>query len=130
MYKLTRNKVGETSNYKLQDASDWGVFCTIFRMVAEDKMEVLEGDRPTIGWQIRLDNPHTYIQTSPVVEIILDEPNKIVFRTKSGSKYTWEITGGHKVIEYPDFEKNKKEKEDAEDRIRKVVREAQQAAYS
>lgn len=120
MYKLTRNKVGETSYYKAEDSNDWGIYSTIFRMITEDHMEVLETHRPTIGYQVRLDNRHTFIQTSPIVEIISDEPEKVVFETKSGSKYTWEIEGEVKVIEYPDSKENNKNKEDAKDFVRRT----------
>lgn len=120
MYKLTRNKVGETSHYKAEDSNDWGIYSIIFRMITEDHMEVLETHRPTIGYQVRLDNRHTFIQTSPVVEIISDEPEKVVFETKSGSKYTWEIEGEVKVIEYPDSKENNKNKEDAKDFVRRT----------
>lgn len=112
MCRLTRMKIGENSSLSAENAKDWG-FCSIFRTV-DGNLQVLDTVRPTIGYQVRVDNPGTWLQTSPVAEIISDEPCSVVFRTVSGSIYKWEAMGEVAVLEYPDFKKNKKEKEDAE----------------
>lgn len=54
--------------------------------------------RPRVGVAMRVGTmfarsyqAQDWWQTTPVVEIIKDTPEEVVFRTRSGSEYTWKI---------------------------------------
>ena len=58
----------------------------------------VQSARPKVGTVMRVGALHTTMfgddtwwQTNLITEIIEDTPNKVVFKTKSGSIYTWEI---------------------------------------
>jgi hypothetical protein len=53
--------------------------------------------RPLVGYRMRVGSAYArsmqwqdWWQTTPVTEIVSDEPTKVVFKTQSGSEYTWE----------------------------------------
>jgi hypothetical protein len=62
----------------------------------DEKPEVLIDSRPLVGYHMRVGSTYArsfqyqdYVTTTPVIEIVSDEPTKVVFKTLSGSEYTW-----------------------------------------
>jgi hypothetical protein len=56
----------------------------------------VKGDRPIMGCLMRVGSvtartmqEQDYWTTTPVVEIVLDTPGKVIFTTRSGSTYEW-----------------------------------------
>lgn len=64
---------------------------------ADDGTVVMEHDaRPRVGVAMRVGSmfgrtfaPQDWWQTTIITEIVEDTPEKVVFKTKSGSVYTW-----------------------------------------
>jgi hypothetical protein len=66
---------------------------------AEDKQIKMENNaRPRVGVAMRVGTmfarsyqAQDWWQTTPIAEIVKDTPEEVVFRTRSGSEYTWKI---------------------------------------
>jgi hypothetical protein len=59
--------------------------------------EVIPDSRPILGYRMQVGSMYArsfsqqdWVITTPVKEIVSDEPTKVVFKTQSGSEYTWE----------------------------------------
>lgn len=64
----------------------------------EDVIQQENNARPRLGASMRVGTyfarsyqAQDYWTTTPAVEIIKDTPNEVVFKTRSGSEYTWKI---------------------------------------
>lgn len=62
------------------------------------KLDTEDNARPRLGVAMRVGtffsrsySAQDWWQTTLIAEIVSDEPEKVVFRTRSGSTYTWEI---------------------------------------
>jgi len=88
MYKLVRKSDGR---------GDSGGMSMAIKYETYDGMDACESDsRPLIGYRMRVGSIYArtmqgqdWWQTTPVVTIVSDTPNKVVFKTKSGQEYTW-----------------------------------------
>ena len=86
-YSLTRLRDG---------AGDSGPLCQI--LDPESGRVVPDSYRPTVGFGVRVGSItartyeyQDYWQTTPVSEILEDQPNYIKFKTKNGSIYEWKV---------------------------------------
>jgi hypothetical protein len=75
---------------------DSGGLYTLFRMGDDGKIEQRSDIRPTVGWAVRVGSLNArsysrqdYWTTTPVVEVLSDSPDEVVFKTRNGSIYTW-----------------------------------------
>ena len=88
MYKLI-----EKNN---TNKGDSGGLYILFRMDENGEIEKRSDIRPTVGWAVRVGSPYArsysskdYWTTTPIVEVLSDSPDEVVFKTRSGSTYTW-----------------------------------------
>jgi hypothetical protein len=75
---------------------DSGGFYVLLRMGEDGKIEQRSDIRPTVGWAVRVGSLSArsysfqdYWTTTPIVEVLSDSPDEVVFKTRSGSTYTW-----------------------------------------
>ena len=85
------------SLYRSDGAGDSGPMCNRFRKDPDTGQTVVEPGRPTLGWGLQVGSPYgrsyqsqDWWACTPITEIIEDTPDKVVFKTRSGSTYTWE----------------------------------------
>lgn len=84
------------SLYREDRAGDSGPMSNIFRKNPETGELEQKPGRPTIGWGIQVGSPfgRTYSSqdwwaTTPVTEIVSETEDETIFKTRSGSTYTW-----------------------------------------
>lgn len=85
------------SMYDTRGRGDGGSM-SVAMYVDDDGNMVYEHDaRPRVGVAMRVGSLYgrsfasqDYWQTTPVTEIVEDTPDRVVFKTRSGSIYTWE----------------------------------------
>lgn len=76
------------SMYREDRQGNFGHVCTAL-WEENDELRTEQDARPRVGVQLHVSNgTGRWWQTTHVLEILKDEPNEVVFRTKN-STYTW-----------------------------------------
>jgi hypothetical protein len=84
--------------YDKKQRGDAGPMSIAFWQDEEGTIQQENQARPRVGVAMRVGTPFArsyqaqdWWQTTPIEEIIKDTPEEVVFRTRSGSEYTWKI---------------------------------------
>ncbi len=75
---------------------DQGSFCESLHLDKNNEVVYERDARPAVGKAMRVGSSYARTMqhqdwwlTTPITEILSDTPNEVVFKTRSGSIYTW-----------------------------------------